>query len=154
MTKKVNINGIITFILFLEEFIFWNPRYTNTIAEKIFLSLPLEFLSRAEIRTFASFIKPALFILIFLISYSSIVKFVTSFIGEHAQAEILIWLERNNYIKVILIVFLVIFMVFFVVKPIVDSSNFSLLSVYHDKTLWAIFFGYLIVKQLISEDLY
>ena len=45
MTKKVNINGIITFILFLEEFIFWNPRYTNTIAEKIFLSLPLAFIA-------------------------------------------------------------------------------------------------------------
>lgn len=154
MTTKVNVNGFIRFVLFLEEFIFWNPRYFSTIVEKIFLALPINSMTQSEIRAIGSFINPALFILLFLSSYSSIVKFITSFLGEHAKADILIWLERNKFIKAILAVGLAIFMLFFVIKPVVDSSNFSLLNVYHDKTLWAILFSYMFVKRLISEDLY
>ncbi len=154
MTTKVDVNGFIRFVLFLEEFIFWNPRYFNTIVEKVFLALPIDFITQSEVRVIGSYINPALFILLFLSSYSSIIKFVTSYLGEHAKADILIWLERNKFIKAILAVGLAVFMLFFVVKPVVDSSNFSLMNVYQDKSLWSILFSYMIVKRLISEDLY
>ncbi len=154
MTTKVDISGFIRFVLFLEEFMFWNPRYFNTIVEKVFLALPLDsFITQSEVRLIASYINPALFILLFLASYSSIVRFIISFLGEHARSEFLVWLERNKYFKAILAVALAVFMIFFVVKPIVDSSDFSLLNVYHNKTLWTVLFSYIFVKRLISEDI-
>lgn len=149
--KDVRINGIISFILFLEEWFFWKPGRVNTIIEKVLFSAGRSFFSTRDLEILLYFVNPALLILLFLGSVTAIVNLAKSFFSETAKAELIIWVARHSYIKVILAVIVAVFVIFGVLRSVVDASDFSLMNLYFNKSFWGVMFAVITVNRFLKE---
>lgn len=145
------INGIVTFIIFLEEFFFWSPGRINTLIEKILMTIFRSGEASSSANMLITLINPALCWLLLLMSATSIVRFVFSIINENLEAEILLLFERYSWVRIVLIAILVIILLSQLLN-IFNDSSLTLISIYQNKMFWAVIFVYMIIKRILSED--
>jgi hypothetical protein len=144
------VNAFINFIIFVEEFLLWNPGRINTLIEKIFVVIFRGLEGGETVSQFVFYLNPFVAFFFLSISVGVIVGYVKSIFSENARANMLIWLERNSYIRVILAVILGIVFLLQLMK-VFDNPYLTLRLIYQNKSLWGIIFAYMIVKRLISE---
>jgi hypothetical protein len=143
-------NSIVNFILFLEEFFLWSPGGVSSLFERLF-SIILKSIDKSlPYKELASLINPFLCYILFVSSATNIAAYLISIFNERAKADILIWLERNKYIRVVLVaIFALIFIL--QVLDILDAPSMTLLALYQDKGLWILIFFYMFIKRFLSE---
>lgn len=151
------VNKVILFILFLEEYLLWHPgsgRF-NSLCEKlahIFIKgvgdpnfyAPVDGL-------YLYYINPALCYFLLLISAGPLISYIKSIISENARANILIWLERHSYIRVVLAAILGIIFITQLLN-ILDNPSITLLALYQNKFLWTVVFGSMLIKRFLKKN--
>lgn len=143
-------NSIVTSIFFLEEFLLWRPGEVNTLFQKLFYIIFRSIDSSFPYREIATLINPLLCYILFALSILNVVVFFKSVFNERARADILIWLERNKYIRVILMALFVLIFIAQVLK-VLDDSSLTVMVLYQDKGFWTSIFLYMFIKRLLSE---
>ena len=144
-----NINAAISFVFFLEEYLLWSPGHINTLFEKIARVIALSLDSEGILLQLVYFINPFFCYILLLASVPRLVDYIKTIFTENARNSILIWIERHNYIQVILALVLGGFFLLMVLR-IFENSSLSLLDLYQSKILWTILFGYIVAKRIIS----
>ena len=147
-----NINGVLTFIFFIEEYLLWIPGQISTLIEKLGMVL-FRSTESTDILTVILNINPAFCFFLLLISIGPTVEFFHTLFTEHARAEMIIWLERHKYVNVILsVIVVVIFLLQFF--NIFNNPTMTLLTLYRNKALWTVIFGYIVLKRILSTDVW
>lgn len=144
------VNAAINFIIFLEEFLLWQPGRVNTLIEKIFAVILRGMEGGAYAHSFVTYLNPFVAFFFLSISVGVMVGYIKSIFSENARVNMLIWLERNSFIRIILAVLLGIVFLLQLLK-VFDNPNLTLEMIYQNKTLWSIIFAYMIIKRFISE---
>jgi len=145
-----HINASIKFIIFLEEYLLWRPGQVNTLIEKILAAIVRGLDGGQMFTVLITYVNPFLMYLLLLSSVGPIVWYLKSIFGEKARVNLLLWLERNAYIRILLAVVLGIVFILQLLK-IFDNPYLTFVTVYQNKSLWTVIFTYVIAKRFISE---
>jgi hypothetical protein len=145
-----HINASIKFVVFLEEFLLWRPGQVNTLIEKILAAIVRGLDGGQMINEFIIYVNPLLMYFLLLGSVGPVVWYLKSIFGENARVNLLVWLERNAYIRILLAVILGIVFIWQLLL-IFDNPQLTFLMIYQNKTLWTVIFTYIIAKRFISD---
>lgn len=148
-----HVNGVITFLFFLEEFFLWQPGRISTLFEKLLVVLFRTSENYNEVYAIAHYLNPGLSFFLLIISVGPTIGFLKTLFNERAKSDILIWLERHNYVRVILAAFLG-FGLLMQLLNIVNDSYLTAISIYQNKTFWTVIFAYIILKRFLSTDIW
>lgn len=142
--------GVINFILFLEEYLLWTPGEIHTLFERLFYVILNSVSSSTPFYQLLIFLNPIFCYFLLLTSVTPVVTYLKSMFDERVEADVLIWIERHGFIRIILTAFLVLFFLIQLLN-VLDNPSVTLLALYQNKTLWTIIFIYVILKSFLSE---
>jgi len=142
MRQPQNLFG---FMLFLEEFILWEPGSITTISELLMRAVALSV--DVNLLQYVNLLNPAWCALLFLASIGSVAKFFKSFIPYGLK----ILLNRLGWIIALIIFAVVIYKTWQILSVPTETNN--IMQIYQNKPLLSILFAGITAHQLlVGED--
>lgn len=139
---------IFSLLLFLEEFVMWQPGTINTIVER-FLLLALK--SAQDASQWLTLLNPGLSILLFLVAVDATIGYVHSLLYNHISPDLILFMNRYSVIRFIL-AGLVAFWLLRQLMATLSGDVGSLMDLYIDKSFWTMLFVGIAAYKFVSPS--
>ena len=139
---------IFLLVLFLEEFIFWQPGALQTLVERFLL---LAFNSMPQVTEWLVWLNPGLSIFLFLIVVGPTVDWVRSLMSNSAYTDLIQYMNRHSLFRIVL-AGLIAFGILTEVMETLSGDVGSLLDLYQNKSFWTMLFVGITAYKFVSSS--
>ncbi len=147
---------LLVFLLFLEEFIVWDPGRVNTITELVLRALvssldeQFEAATQPELTTtlihYVRLVNPLWSAILFFTSIGAI----ANLLGSRLPFRLNILRRRYGWLVVVAVAGWVLYQILQILSEPAASEN--LLQIYRNKSLWTILFGSIAIYLIVVSD--
>jgi hypothetical protein len=139
---------IFLLLLFLEEFILWQPGQLSTLVERFLLLL---FKSSPEVMNWLPWLNPGLAIILFLIVVGPTVDWFRSLLSNSMGTNLILFMNRHGIIRIILAALVAVW-ILLQLRETLSGDVGSLADLYRNKSFWAMLFIGITAYKFVSPS--